>query len=1000
MPADESAIEFFRLLLKVIDPDERPLAWAEAADGLATQLLNDDSPGHGRSVDRAVCVYLRALRLRRRAGTPELAALTEHNLARAYGLRTRGDPAVNADRAIRLYERALRVRTRDRLPREWRLTMNNLAAEYRARPGGDPAANADRAIALFDELLASLDGSEEPDFRCDATYNLAVAWRNRPHGDPAENVERAVEWFGQALAAVPPGDGARRARILTGLANALQVRPRGDAAENQERAIELYRAALRSRHIGGRERARITNNLAVLYRERVHGAKSQNVEHALRLLRRSLRVRTRADDPVEWARTCGNLGNVLQDRRRGDRARNLERAIHAYEQALEVQRPETLPLEWAQTANNLAACYSIRRDGDRGANLRRAVELLTATLALRPRDAVPLAWAESHDNLGRVHERALNAGVEADPAPAVAAYTAALEVMRPDVLPAACREVARRLGKLQARHGRWSAAAGAYRLALEAAEALHRRALLPAGREAVLARTPTLFAEAGYALLRAGHLREGAVALERGRARALGEALARDRAELSLLRRTHPELHARFQAAVLAARAVEARARSHRARFARGAWANDAELRAGAQEARAELDSAVAAIAMLPGMSGFLGTAGLEGIEAAVRARAPLVYLAATGWGSVALVLSRERAATPVRCEPLWVDGVTADAVNALLGARERGQGYAAAQSGDLDALDRALTAVMDALPPLLAPVAARLAELGARTVVLLPGGHLSGLPLHAVPAGVGPDALALGDRFAVSYAPSARVLAAARRNAARPAAASIFAVADPAGDWRPLECAADEVEAVRRHFPAAAVRVASGRKATRAAVRRGVGGASYLHFACHAVFDDDDPLASYLLLAGGERLTLEEVLATRLEGARLVVLSACQTAVHDSRRLPDEAVGMAAGFLQAGAAGVVATLWPVDDFSASLLIARFYHNLFARRMPPAAALAAAQRWLRRLTDEALGRLLEAEPAVRRPRALHPRGTHTRSPGATGEFADPFHWAAFVFVGA
>ena len=90
----------------------------------------------------------RALRLRRRHDTPESVAISEYNLANAYGRRLRGDPSASAERAVRLYERALRVRTREGSTREWRWTMHNLAVAWRTRPGGDPSANADRAIAL------------------------------------------------------------------------------------------------------------------------------------------------------------------------------------------------------------------------------------------------------------------------------------------------------------------------------------------------------------------------------------------------------------------------------------------------------------------------------------------------------------------------------------------------------------------------------------------------------------------------------------------------------------------------------------------------------------------------------------------------------------------------------------------------------------------------------------------------------------------------------------
>jgi CHAT domain-containing protein len=94
---------------------------------------------------------------------------------------------------------------------------------------------------------------------------------------------------------------------------------------------------------------------------------------------------------------------------------------------------------------------------------------------------------------------------------------------------------------------------------------------------------------------------------------------------------------------------------------------------------------------------------------------------------------------------------------------------------------------------------------------------------------------------------------------------------------------------------------------------------------------------------------------------AALVTLSACETGV--SRVAPgNEAIGLVRGFLLAGAAGVVASLWAVDDAATAALMRSFYARLRAGD-GAAAALGAAQR------DMACA------------------GAH------------PFHWAAFALHG-
>jgi CHAT domain-containing protein len=95
----------------------------------------------------------------------------------------------------------------------------------------------------------------------------------------------------------------------------------------------------------------------------------------------------------------------------------------------------------------------------------------------------------------------------------------------------------------------------------------------------------------------------------------------------------------------------------------------------------------------------------------------------------------------------------------------------------------------------------------------------------------------------------------------------------------------------------------------------------------------------------------------------RLVVLSACQTAVHEFQNTPDEVIGLPAGFMRSGVPGVLACLWNVDDLSTALLMARFYELHLQGDpegpLPPVRALRLAQRWLR---DIKAGELLPVFP--------------------------------------
>jgi CHAT domain-containing protein len=176
-----------------------------------------------------------------------------------------------------------------------------------------------------------------------------------------------------------------------------------------------------------------------------------------------------------------------------------------------------------------------------------------------------------------------------------------------------------------------------------------------------------------------------------------------------------------------------------------------------------------------------------------------------------------------------------------------------------------------------------------------------------------------------------------------------------------------------------------------------------YWHFATHGSYDWSKPRQSAVLLAKSERLTMGDLLdRTGLGSPRLVVLSACETGIVDFQRTPDEFTGLPSAFLQAGAAGVVASLWPVDDVSTALLMMRFYDRHRGAGEAPAAALRNAQLWLRDATQADLVAYIAR--MVREGRLPPPQvdgltAAIARTGNVTRPYAHPLHWAAFQFYG-
>jgi CHAT domain-containing protein len=130
--------------------------------------------------------------------------------------------------------------------------------------------------------------------------------------------------------------------------------------------------------------------------------------------------------------------------------------------------------------------------------------------------------------------------------------------------------------------------------------------------------------------------------------------------------------------------------------------------------------------------------------------------------------------------------------------------------------------------------------------------------------------------------------------------------------------------------------------------------------------------------------LTAEEIGTMNLDGAGLVILSACETGLGQTAG-GEGLLGLQRAFQSAGARTVVATLWSVPDDETRALMEDFYTNLWQRKLSPLESLRRAQLdMLARPTRAGRNRGLEFED---RPLAA-PSGKRS-----------PYYWAAFVLSG-
>lgn len=121
------------------------------------------------------------------------------------------------------------------------------------------------------------------------------------------------------------------------------------------------------------------------------------------------------------------------------------------------------------------------------------------------------------------------------------------------------------------------------------------------------------------------------------------------------------------------------------------------------------------------------------------------------------------------------------------------------------------------------------------------------------------------------------------------------------------------------------------------------------VHFATHGMINNEHPELSGIVLSLFDQqgrsqdgfLRLHDIYNLHLP-ADLVVLSACSSGLGKDVR-GEGLIGLTRGFMYAGASGVVASLWKVDDRATAELMRLFYQGLFKKGLPPAAALRDAQ---------------------------------------------------------
>ncbi|ABA20166.1 TPR repeat protein [Trichormus variabilis ATCC 29413] len=841
--------------------------------------------------------------------------------------------------------------------------FSNLIQQF---PLGSKANNMEIAITGYEIIQTIYTRPAYPEKWATTQNNLATAYSDRILGNRGENLEEAIAAYSAALEVYTRTDfPVDWAGTQNNLAIAYRNRILGNRGENLEKAIAAYSAALEvyTRTDFPEKWATIQNNLATAYLYRILGNRGENLEKAIAVYSAALEVYTRTDFPEKWAMTQNNLAIAYSDRILGNRGENLEQAIAAYSAALEVYTRTDFPQKWAMTQNNLGNAYRNRILGNRGENLEQAIAAYSAALEVYTRTDFPQKWAMTQNNLGNAYRNRILGNRGENLEQAIAAYSAALEVYTRTDFPQNHAETLFNLGILYQEEKQFNLAYDTFAQAIATVEALRGEInagdnLGEEGKRKQAEEWNKLYRRMIEVCLALGKDTEAIEYIERSKTRYLVELLSKAD---SINQKNLPDIDSKI-------------------RFA---------------EIQNLLDDETVIIQW------YIFTDCFRAFII-TKNHQPII------WQSASENLDNLEE---------WTD-------NYLQIYGEDKQKWRYQLNEQLTKLTQILH-----LNEIISLISSQYKKL-----IVIPHRYLHLFPLHAVPLANKHSSQPeyLFDRFphGVSYAPSNQLLRFTQRRLQKLANlelnpfSNLFAIQNPTND---LAFTDIEVETIAADFQPQ--QILKHHQATKAALtatptNETLSNSQWLHFSCHGYFNFRSPLKSGLQLADAvtsnipstinssrylridnetaidldKCLTLEDIFQLNLNNCRLVCLSACETGFIDYTNSSDEYIGLASGFIRAGATNMISSLWAVSDFHTALLMIKFYENLPLYQYNVSLALNHTQTWLRRATQSQIIDWVQSKTNMQNTQQQKIIGFLQQYKPEQQPFKRPEFWAAFSAI--
>ncbi|KAF8268592.1 CHAT domain-containing protein [Lactarius quietus] len=340
-----------------------------------------------------------------------------------------------------------------------------------------------------------------------------------------------------------------------------------------------------------------------------------------------------------------------------------------------------------------------------------------------------------------------------------------------------------------------------------------------------------------------------------------------------------------------------------------------------------ERDALISQIQSRPGWEEFLKAPSFTTLHSAAS-RGPIIIINHCHWRSdIVIILNKAPLPCCIPTDDDFYDRAK-KLRDELVTARKHGL--------DSKEYQNALCSVLSGLYKLVGePVIKNLRLLGVpeqSRIWWCPTSVFCSLPLHAMGPIPSSDIRKryFSDLYIPSYTPSFSALIESRNGSPRVLESpSLLLVAQPDDSLAGVK---GEIKVISKRALKAGVTVTGlvSSEATPSSALEGLRGNRLAHFACHGVLETGKPFDASFKLHGGSRLTLLDIVQSRLPDAEFAFLSCCRAAEMTEESVADEALHLTAAMQYCGFRSVVGTMWEMADTDGKDLAKNFYESLFS----------------------------------------------------------------------